>query len=449
MTRRDDDPGFKVRLAAWEVMRYGGTAPLRELNRIAAQHELEDRDRALLRNLVATTYRRLGTLRALVDQFAQRKPKPEVATALHLGLAQLFFLDRVPDHAAVSSTVDATNAVLDIARGRFVNAVLRSAIRARREGHCGDPRRDIPLTNWHLDEPFMRDPQGANPLLWVTDALSIPSSLAKAWANRFGDETMRRLATDALREPPLSVQVLDEDLESVLIELQTDDLEPLAVGGHSLLFAPEATGAIVASDLFQRGAITIQGATAARAAALVGAAEGERILDLCAAPGGKTAVMAAAGAHVVACDVDESKLERLASTVARFGLTERVELCLTDGTSSLGESGFDAVLIDAPCSNTGVLAARPEARWRYGPKTMRDLRELQARLLREGAERVRPGGRLVWSTCSLEPSENVGQVKGFLSERKDWQLEESFESLPDLTDGPADGGWAARLRHSG
>ena len=272
MSARDEDPGFAVRLAAWEVIRHGGHAPLRELDRAADYHDLDARDRALLRQLLATTYRRLGTLRALVDHFARRKPKPELATCLHLGLAQIFFLDRVPDHAAVSTTVDATNAVLDIGRGRFVNAVLRSAIRARCEGQSGDPRRDIPLTNWHLDEPFLRDPE-ESPFLWVEDALSMPSSLAKTWNNRFGDERMRRMATDALSEPPLSVQVTGDDPESVLIELQIEDLEPLAVDGSSLLFEPSATGAVVESESFQRGEITIQGGTANRAARLVEAQE--------------------------------------------------------------------------------------------------------------------------------------------------------------------------------
>ncbi|MEO0652841.1 MAG: RsmB/NOP family class I SAM-dependent RNA methyltransferase, partial [Planctomycetota bacterium] len=353
--------------------------------------------------------------------------------------------DRVPDHAAVAETVAATNRALDLPRGRFVNALLRRAIRERGEGHCGDPRRDLPLVPWHLTEPWARNPD-EHPFLWFEDALSCPSRLAKAWDNRYGAERARRLAEVSLIEPPLSIRVVDDDLEALAIELDLEDLHPVATTGRTLLFEHGATEALLASDAFTQGRITVQGGTATRAAELVDAQSGERILDLCAAPGGKTAVLARAGASVVACDVEEGKLERLHSTLERLGVADQVELCLSDGTRSVGESGFDAVLVDAPCSNTGVLAARPEARWRYQPQRMSDLRELQSRLLREGADRVRDGGRLVWSTCSLEPSENTGQVKNFLRERPEWTLEEEFESLPDPESGPVDGGYAARLR---
>lgn len=436
-----------VRLAAWACLRSNAAVPLRELDWIADEFELERRDRALARRIVTTVFRRLGTLRALTQVFAPRRPKPDLAAFVHIGLAQILFLDRVPDHAAVGETVAAANRALDMPRGRFVNAVLRRAIRERCEGASGDPTRDLPLVPWHLAEPFARTPE-EHPFLWYEDALSCPSRLAKAWDNRYGAERTRRLAEVSLIEPPISVRVVDGDLDSLAIELDLEDLHPLATSGRTMLFEHNATEALIASEAFGEGRITIQGGTATRAAELVEAQPGERILDLCAAPGGKTAVMAGAGAEVVACDVEEGKLQRLHSTLERLGLQDRVELCLTDGTRSLGEAGFDAVLIDAPCSNTGVLAARPEARWRYQPQVLNDLRDLQARLLREGADRVRSGGRLVWSTCSLEPSENMGQVKAFLKERPEWTLEEEFESLPDPESGPVDGGYAARLRFS-
>jgi 16S rRNA (cytosine967-C5)-methyltransferase len=437
----------ELRLAAWELLRSGAPVPLRELEAVAEAHRLSPRDRALVRRLVTVVQRRLGTLRALCEHFAPRRPKPDLAAFVHLGLAQLFFVDRIPDHAAVSETVSAAHRALDSGRARFVNALLRNAARARRQGPSDDPRRQLEGTPWHLDTPFTRDPE-QHPYLWFEDALSLPSRLARAFDDRLGRERTLELARSALRDPPLSVRAVEPDLEGLAIELQMEDLEPLAVDGCTLLFAPEDLERLLGSDAFRAGRLTVQGGTATRAAQLVEARPGERVLDLCAAPGGKTAVLAGAGARVVACDVDEQKLYKLRDTLLRLRLEDRVELVLSDGTRSLAEAGFDAVLVDAPCSNTGVLAARPEARWRFGPQHLDSLRQLQARLLREGADRVRIGGRLVWSTCSLEPSENVAQVKALLQERPGWKLESSFEALPDLDSGPVDGGYAARLVRS-
>jgi len=183
------------------------------------------------------------------------------------------------------------------------------------------------------------------------------------------------------------------------------------------------------------------------------AASGEELLDLCAAPGGKTVVMASAGARVTACDVSAKKLTRLGETVGRMGLEDLVEMVELDAEASpsdgaLGDRTFDGVFVDAPCSNTGVLGARAGARWRFGKANQASLRELQAMLLAQGAARVRPGGKLVWSTCSLESDENSQQVKAFLEANRDWTMEEELESLPKWPShgGPIDGGYSARLR---
>ena len=137
----------------------------------------------------------------------------------------------------------------------------------------------------------------------------------------------------------------------------------------------------------------------------------------------------------------------MGETCARLGCDERLTLLESDGTSALAEGRFPrfhGALVDAPCSNTGVLGARPAARWRFGPQSLRSLRDLQGRLLREGAQRVRPGGRLVWSTCSLEPEENGQLVRAFLRDAPGWRLDAELASLPE-PGGPADGGYAARL----
>lgn len=438
---------MSARRAAFEVLRSGSGTPLREIDAAAARHGLDARDRALARRLVGCDVRHRGTLLALVHRFARGKPNPDLSTLLRLGFIQLFLLDRIPDHAAVSETVALASDVLGPSKARYVNAVLREAIRARRAENCGDPRRDLLDRPWHFETPIFRDPN-EHPLLWAEDALNLPAALMKGWAQRMGREEAFALARELLREPPLSLRCLGPRSE-LAAELAAAGI-PTRPGAHPaiLLADAELTEALIASTAFTEGRLSAQGETALRAAELVGARPGESILDLCAAPGGKTAVLAGAGAEVVASDVDPMRLERLRGTLARLGLTERVRVRGPAELPALGP--FDAVLVDAPCSNTGVLAQRPEARWRYGPKARASLADLQRRLLAQAAELVRPGGVLVYSTCSLEPEENARRVAEFLSSDGRFALEEEIEArpAPSTPTGPTDGGYAARLRRA-
>ena len=155
--------------------------------------------------------------------------------------------------------------------------------------------------------------------------------------------------------------------------------------------------------------------------------------------------MAEGGAKVTACDVSESRLALLKEGAERLGHSGSVEALLLAPDAPAPAGPFDAVLVDAPCSNTGVLGARPGARWRWGPASKRSLEELQASLLERGAGVVRPGGRLIWSTCSLEPGENDRCVSRFLSDHRGWRLDQESLALPGLQDGPVDGGYSARL----
>ena len=437
------------RETAWRVLRSGSPKLLAEVDRFAREAELEPRDRALVRRIVGTEVRRRGTLRAIVRRLAKGKPKPDLIAHLHVGLVQLFFLDSVPPHAAVSETVRAASNTLGLSKGRYVNAVLRAALRARREESSGDPRRDLIGREISFeDPPLFHDPE-EHPLLWAEDALSIPANLMKRWVEHYGAERAEALARAAMDEPRLSLRAADVSRESLENELADLDV-PLTRGEHpGVLIAPSgATEPLVSSAAFQEGRFTIQGETALRAAELVGAQPGERVLDLCAAPGGKTAVLAGSGAQVLALDRSGQRLARMRSGLERLRVPGRVHVVAMDGLTGLSEGTgpFDAALVDAPCSNTGVLAARPGARWRFGPAAQRELAALQSRLLDEAASRVRTGGRLVYSTCSLEPEENARQVKGFLERHSGWQLDEERESLPSASEsGPVDGGYAARL----
>ena len=452
--RRSLDCRPMPRLAAWSLLRSGSPTPLREVEAAAVARDLTPRDRALLRRIVGTEVRRRGTLRALVRHFAHRKLSADLVAHLHVALVQAFFLDRVPDHALVSECLDAVRQTSGPAGVRAVHGILGNALRARVEGTSGDPCRDLVGRDLHLAEPFLRDPV-EHPLLWIEDALSMPAALAKRWIARHGEATARALARQALDEPPLSLRALGIPRDALAEELRAATCTPRpGVHPDVLLVPPDQAEAALACPAFGEGRASVQGESALRAAEAVGAREGERVLDLCAAPGGKTAVLAAAGAHVTARDVSAERLERVAGTLARLGLAQRVELEVGDGRKA-GPAEFDAVLVDAPCTNSGVLAGRPEARWRFGPAWKRELVALQAELLAAGAGRVRPGGRLVWSTCSIDPDENRRQVDAFLAAGPGWTLEADAEALPDVdTDrergaGPIDGGYWARLRRDG
>ncbi len=434
------------RRLAYEALRSSADRPLLALERLERAAELEPRDLALARHIVATETRRRATLRALVRLLCDRKPSADVAAHLHVGLVQLYFLNRIPDHAAVSETVASARHALGHPKGRFVNAVLRKAVELRREGPCDDPRRNLIGADRHVDATVFRDPN-EHPLLWAEDALSMPAPILKRWIERFGEPEAQRLARAALLEPPLSLRARDQaSFDELRAELDSEGARP---GGEPLiLLVPvKATERALGCAAFVEGRATVQGGTAATAARLVEASAGERILELCAAPGGKTLVLAESGASVVAADVNPTRLERVRENLARAGLGAGVSLVACDGASTLAPERFDAVLVDVPCSNTGVLAQRPDARWRFGPKSQQSLRELQTRLLAEAAERVRPGGRLVYSTCSLERDEDEARVKVFLGEHADFELvsERFAVPRPEAPPGPIDGGYAARL----
>lgn len=433
------------RLTAWQILRSGGDAPLREVSAAAARAGLEPRDAGLLRRLVGTEVRRRATLRAILARLTRGKPKPDLACHLRLGLAQLFFLDRIPDHAAVNETVDAVSRTLGLSKGKYANGVLRSALRLRQEGHVGLPRHDVVGSPWRLREPVFRDPD-EHRYLWAEDALSVPAKLLKGWADRWGEEEAFRVARWYLQEPPLSVRVAEGARPSLFEELEAAGCEPLP-GEHDriILLPADQTGALISSEAFLSGRVAVQGETALRAALLVGASEGESILDLCAAPGGKTAVLAESGARVTACDVSESRLALLQEGAERLGHADQIETVLLNPDAPAPAGPFDAVLVDAPCSNTGVLGARPGARWRWGPASKRSLEEVQAGLIERAARAVRPGGRLIWSTCSLEPGENGRRVSQFLEAHSGWSLDRESLALPGGERGPVDGGYAARL----
>ena len=343
-----------------------------ELEAAAAQptfSELPDRDRALVRALTATVLRRLGTLRHLIGLFLEAGPPaqaPRVETALLLGAAQILFLD-VPDHAAVDLSVRLAQVDRHAARyAGLVNAVLR---RLAREGAERLAALDPPL-------------------------LDTPPWLMARWSENYGTVTARAIAAAHAHEPALDLTV-KSDPESWAAKL---DGRMLPTGSVRTI----AHGAVAALPGFADGAWWVQDAAAALPARLLGDVSGRRVADICAAPGGKAAQLAAAGARLTAVDRSPARIERLRGNLARLSL--EAELVCANVEEWTVEP-FDAVLLDAPCSSTGTIRRHPDVVWLKQPSDIAALAALQRRLVTRAAALIRPGGVLVYCTCSLEPEE--------------------------------------------
>ncbi len=339
----------------------------------------EERDRALVRAIVATVIRRLGTLRHLLAGLLDRglpDSAPRVESALLIGAAQILFLD-VPNHAAVDLSVRLAQEDRHARHyAPLVNAVLR---KVTREG----------VTRLAAIDPIMLD---------------TPEWLMKRWRSRYGDAMARDIAAANAREPALDLTVKSEPQQWAA----RLDGRVLPTGTVRLL----AHGPVPKLPGFDGGGWWVQDAAAALPARLLGDVHGKTVVDLCAAPGGKTAQLAAAGANVTAVDRSLPRLARLRDNLARLGLQANV----VRADATLWESEpFDAILLDAPCLATGTIRRHPDIPWLKSEIDLVKLSALQSRLLDRAAALLKPGGTLIYCTCSLEPEEGEQAVAALLA----------------------------------
>jgi 16S rRNA (cytosine967-C5)-methyltransferase len=338
---------------------------------------LAERDRALMRRLAATVLRRLGSLRHLLGGFLERGFPPEaprVEAILLVGAAQILWLD-VPDHAAVDLSVRLAQADRRAARyAGLVNAVLRRVAQNRATLAAGDALRDTP--DW----------------------------LLRRWTAHYGADAARAIAAANGQEPALDLTV-KADAEAWAEHLRG---RVLPTGTVRTL----AHGAITLLPGFAEGAWWVQDAAAALPARLFGELRGASVADLCAAPGGKTAQLAYAGARVTAVDRSPARLARVAENLARLSLEAQ---CVAADALEWEAGPFDAVLLDAPCSSTGTIRRHPDVPWLKNEADLAMLRSLQRRLLDRAVALTKPGGRLVYCVCSLEPEEGEQQIAELLA----------------------------------
>lgn len=422
-----------------------------------SRRPLADADRRLVTQLVYGVLRRRGTLRALLEPLVNRpaqKVEPWLWDALYLGTCQLALLTHVPVHAAVHETVElAVSFGRPGARG-FLNGILRRVSELITDERTKTAAADaLPLEHGEyrrLSRPVFPDP-AAHPRDYLAAAFSLPEWLVHRWLPRYGVEECQRLGFWFSGPAPLTLrcQPLRCSRERLLAALRAAGHAEEA-GDHPQAIRLHEAGPIRDLPGYADGWFSVQDESAMHVASALAPEPGETILDLCAAPGGKATHLAELmgdTGRILACDADEQRLRTVESLAQRLGLTI-IEMHPLPGehAAEIPTGPFDRVLVDGPCSNTGVLGKRPEARWRLRADDLRHLINLQTCLLRRAVERVRPGGIVVYSTCSIEPEENRQVVERLLKENPVLRLEATEDAVPGK---PADGGFWARLRRMG
>ncbi|MEY9364499.1 16S rRNA (cytosine967-C5)-methyltransferase [Bradyrhizobium yuanmingense] len=342
---------------------------------------LADRDRALMRRLVATVLRRLGTLGHVLSRLLDKgvpSDAPRAQSALLIGAAQILWMD-VPDHAAVDLSVRLVQSDRRAARyAGLVNAVLR---RCAREGKA-------------LVEEV------------ATQSLDLPPWLLARWSAHYGEATARDMASALGHEPSLDLTVKSDPAQWA----SRLHGETLPTGTVRMLLH----GSVTMLPGFAEGQWWVQDAAAALPARLFGDVKGKSIADLCAAPGGKTAQLVLSGAQVTAIDRSPARVARLRENLARLSL--QAETVVADAVEWAGPAeAFDGILIDAPCTSTGTIRRHPDVAWLRQDSDIATLAALQQRLLRKSVSLLKPGGTLVYCTCSLEPEEGEQAVAALLA----------------------------------
>jgi 16S rRNA (cytosine967-C5)-methyltransferase len=427
-----------------------------------------------------------------------REQKPALQNLLRLGLYQIFWLDRIPDHAAVHETVELAKQNGFGSQAGFVNAVLRGCLRERDETRklLAGLKMSQPALGWshpewlvarwqrrwsgRADLPVGQDARQRVPtdIDAVTRLLewnnTPPKTFARVNTLKFSGTGVSPVSFSATKlanptkltgETPvplpsnagdLLARWREENVEYDFVRCDFLGRADLPVGQdawqrvptdfENLVFELKSHPPLNSLASFRDGWFYLQDPSTLLAVGQLGPQPGETILDFCAAPGGKTTFIAQLmnnQGRIVAQDVSEERLKWIQENCARLGVT-CVETILPSTLNPQPSTGFDRVLVDAPCSNTGVMRRRVDLRWRIQPEEIERLRAAQLNLLQQAATQVKPGGILVYSTCSLEPEENQKVVKQFLGDHADFKLESERELLP-FVDG-VDGAYVARMK---
>lgn len=442
--------------------------------------QTDERQRAT--DLVYGTIRNLRAIDAVIARFSGRRPDriaPALLSIIRVGIYELVYSPATPVYSIVNEAVNNARKAGGKKQTGFVNAVLREVVRhiANREAQlaASNPRRTLarePDTGCEFDTDFLPDP-AASLAEYLSTCFSLPPWLVREWLDAFGPDQTRQVCLGSNRRPSLYVRVnpLRTTAQDLLARFDEAGVKAEPVGwavptiAHSYPGEPVGTAhptiADVTSDMlrvtgphsvtelpgFAEGLFTVQDLSASQAVRLLQPQPGWTILDMCSAPGTKTtqsAELTQDAATILATDIDPKRLERVHENIARLGLKSITIIPYTQlEQGTIGP--FDAILLDVPCSNTGVLARRIEARYRLQPETIHDLAATQRTLLEKAAALLKPSGRVCYSTCSIQRTENQDIVQAFLNARNQFQLVQEHLTLPSPQPFDHDGAYTALL----
>ena len=389
------------------------------LNRALEAYRPTKLDRAFATELAYGTLRTLNTLDWITARFLKQPLGAQtvwIRNILRLGVYQLFYMDKVPPGAACNEAVELAKKFGTPGAVRFVNGVLRNIARQKDQ----------------IEFPAFQE----DPVAHISLKYSHPTWMVERWLTEFGPENTVALCRANNTIPPNTVRT---NTLKISREALSDRLTQEGLSVRQTEFAPDGLQidgflSIRSLPAFQHGLFQIQDESSMLVAHAVNPAHGSRVLDVCSAPGGKTTHMAQLMQNegtIQALDIHPHKLDLVAENCRRLGITN-VETRLLDGRDLPGPfaAWADYVLVDAPCSGLGVLRRRPDARWRKEPGQISGLVRLQESILAGAAQCVRPGGVLVYSTCTITYEENLGQVLGFLAHHPDFALEDLRPFMP-------------------
>ena len=409
---------------------YAGIA----LNKRLKEAELTPEDKRLATSIFYTALENRMRIEHLLGQFVAHMPEPIVREVLHLATAQIIFMDRIPDHAAVD---EAVNQIKRLGREQYaalVNGTLRNLIRARDAQELKEPVRE------------------ENPTRYLSIMNSVPETLVARLIQAYGEEEAEKIVSYKPAEHwenvrPNLMEMDDAAFEKYMTDRGWTWEKGTAAHSYRLLKAGDLAG----DEDFKKGLFSIQGESSMLAAQAVCAKPGMNIVDACAAPGGKSALMCEmmqGTGRVYAYELHEHRVELLKSMGTRLRIYN-LRPVIADATvfRPENEGRMNAVLVDAPCSGLGVMGDKPDLKYRMRDEKVSELAETQKKLLDTCSQYVQPGGLLVYSTCTLLPEENQDQVKAFLESHPEFSLETDVSWLPEALRSQAENGMIQLLPH--